>query len=112
VNHNLFMAAVWFTVGIGILFFLPNTGENALITVDPGRRIIYAGAMMLFVGYNLVRWRLARLRRQSDQDYRAMQPPVRARHRDEPPNPDFDFSDPKPGDSPRDPSSPRPPGSR
>ena len=110
-NLNLFLAAVWFVIGLGILFFLPNVGENALITISPERRMWLGGFTMLLAGWNVVRWRLARLRGQAEEESQRTHTPIRPPRRNEPPNPDFDFSDPKPGDSPRDSSSPRPPGS-
>ena len=108
VNLHLFLAAIWGALAAGILLFWPSVEQNPMIGLESERRLWLGGFAMVLVGYNMVRWRLARLRRQADEDARAMQTPIRPRHRDEPPNPDFDFSDPKPPDSPQDPPVSRP----
>jgi hypothetical protein len=91
-------------IGLGILFLLPNVGENALITITTDRRMWLGGFTMLLAGWNVVRWRMARLRRQAEAEAQYTYAPIRPPRRDEPPNPDFDFSDPKAGAGPRDPS--------
>jgi hypothetical protein len=100
VNPNLFMAAFWAVIGIIILALWPSNEQNPAVGVASDQRVWMAGVTLVLVGYNLVRWHLPRLRRQADGDVR--RPPVRPR-REEPPNPDFDFSDPKPGDGPQPP---------
>ena len=110
-NLNLFLAAVWSGIGFGIIFLLPNVGENALITISPERRMWLGGFTWLLAGWNIVRWRMARIRRQVNEEARQAYMPVRPRRHDEPPNPDFDFSDAQPSDRPPNPPEPRPPAS-
>lgn len=103
VNLHLFLAALWTVIGIAIL--LPNTGiARVLPDTDP---TLVGGFALMLAAYNIVRWRFTRLRHRLDEEARELRPPVRPRVQDEPPNPDFDFSDPKPGGG-ANPSGPRP----
>ena len=90
-NLNLFLAAMWAVIGIGLL--LPNSGLDLLLQ-EPAQRQMLGGFALVLSAYNVMRWRLSRLRRQVEEDARPLRPPVRPRREDEPPNPDFDFSDP------------------
>jgi hypothetical protein len=94
---NLFLAAVWLTLGIGILM-LP---DNAPL-IDAEKRPWAGGAALMLAGYNVVRWWLLRSQQKAIEELRRMQQRERLRERptrhDEPPNPDFDFSEPQPRD--------------
>jgi hypothetical protein len=95
-NLNLFLAGMWIAAGIGIMIW-PDVGQDAVLRVEPERRFLIGGFALVLAGYNLVRWRLARLRARAEHEAR-QRSPVRRYPREEPPNPDFDFSDPKPRD--------------
>jgi hypothetical protein len=99
----LFLAAFWAILAIGV--WLSPEGAFGALRVDPGLRQLMCGFAILLVGYNLVRWRLTRARRHVDRE--SLQAPTRPRRHtpEEPPNPDFDFSDPKPGG--QDPAGPK-----
>jgi hypothetical protein len=104
VNLNLFLAAVWAVVGFGILVLMPDSEHNPAFNLTPERRYMLGGLAWVLMGWNIVRWRMRRFQRQVEEESRIMREP-RPR-RDEPPNPDFDFSDPKPGGGPQDPPRP------
>jgi hypothetical protein len=105
VNLHLFLAALWSVIGIAIL--LPNTGMDFFLP-DPSHRHMVGGFALVLAGYNVIRWRFSRLQRRLDEDAQPLRPPVRPRVHDEPPNPDFDFTEPKPGGDGPNPSGPRP----
>jgi hypothetical protein len=91
------MAVGWALGGIYALLFLPADFVTPGMLPVPRHMLI--GFAVLMCGWNIVRWRLNRMRRQADEDARSERAQRRTR-RDEPPNPDFDFSDPKPGGGP------------
>jgi hypothetical protein len=90
VNLNLFLAAIWGIFGIGLLL-APTINDSYLAGLSPQTRLWMAGFALVMVCYNIIRWRLTRMRRQADEQ--AYRPNVRPQRREEPPNPDFDFSD-------------------
>ena len=107
-NINLFLAGLWAVIGVGV-FLWPEAGDDGSLGIDPGKRLWIVGFCVLLVGYNLVRayltargQRLAEERRQAEADMRRSARVLR-REEQEPPNPDFDFSEqdrpnpPKPG---------------
>jgi hypothetical protein len=91
VNINLFLAATWAVFFVAILLVWENDENRQFAVTD--HRLWLAGVALVMASYRLVRWRLARGSRPLEDEPR----PPRRRHPDEPPNPDFDFSDPKPG---------------
>jgi hypothetical protein len=94
VNANLFMAAFWVVMAIIVLTVWPSADENDAMGLSPDKRILVSAFTVMLVGYNIVRWRLARVRQQAQEQARAMEQVVRSRRRhDEPRNPDFDFSE-------------------
>jgi len=107
----LFFAFFWVVVSLVILIFLPDVADIPFIAISPQLRMWAGGFAWVLAGWNIVRWRMARIRRQVDEEARQAYTPVRPRRHHEPPNPDFDFSDPKPGDRPPNPPGPRPPAS-
>jgi hypothetical protein len=106
VNLNLFLAAVWAVVGFGILVLMPDVEQNPTFNITPERRYMLGGLAWVLMGWNIVRWRMRRLQRQVEEESRYAREPVRRSRPDDPPNPDFDFSDPKPGGGPHDPPQP------
>jgi hypothetical protein len=95
VNPYLHMAAVWVLVGVG-LQFIPDTRPDSPIVIDQDRRFWGGTGATLLAGYNIVRWWRLRSRVQAQEAARLQQlAPRRHHHREEPPNPDFDFSDDK-----------------
>jgi hypothetical protein len=104
VNVNLFLAAMWTVIGVGV-FLWPEAGADGSLGIDPSKRMWVVGFCVLLVGYNITRWRLTTMRRRSDEQARQSATRLRRPSREEPPNPDFDFSDrdrqdpagPKPG---------------
>jgi hypothetical protein len=103
---NLFLAAMWFMISLGILM-MPDPGPDAAFGLSPEKRPWAAGLAMVLSGYNVIRWRLVRERRRSAEESHVLRETVRRRHHEEPPNPDFDFGDPTPGRD--DPERPRVP---
>ena len=105
VKLNLILAACWAIAGLYVLLFLP--ADYVMPGLLPLSRNMLVVIAMSLCGYNLVRWRLTRVRLQVDEETDAMDRARRDHHRRPPPNPDFDFSDPKPGGGPPDPTPPR-----
>jgi hypothetical protein len=97
VNLNLLLAALWAVIGVGILLVIPSSDDGAVIAVNPERRMMLGGFALMLAGYNIIRWRFTRANRRLDEEAAAQRPGVRPHRREEPPNPDFDFSDPKAG---------------
>lgn len=102
-NLNLIMAVGWALGGIYALLYLP--ADFVTPGMLPVSRPMLIGFAVMMCGWNIVRWRLNRMRRQADEDAR-MERAQRRTRRDEPPNPDFDFSDPKPRGGPPSSSGP------
>jgi hypothetical protein len=92
VNLNLFLAAAWGVIGVGILLLWPSVEQNPQVGLEPERRFMLGGVALALTGYNIVRWRFSRQQRWTNEETR---PPVRPHRSDEPPNPDFDFGDDK-----------------
>jgi hypothetical protein len=86
------MAATWAAIAIG-LQFLPDTPADSFMVIDQDRRTWGGIGATLLAAYNVVRWRRLRSRLQAQEAARARQAPPRRHHREEPPNPDFDFGD-------------------
>jgi len=109
VNVNLILAILWAMGGLYCLVFVPaDFVTPGLLPVSRNMLIMIAAVLVV---YNLSRWRFMRIRRRIDEETDAIPSPIRERGAKQPPNPDFDFSDPMPGDGPREPSNPRPPSS-
>jgi hypothetical protein len=88
------MAAFWVIMAVIILTVWPSADENDSLGLTREKRVWMGAFTMMLVGYNMVRWRLARVRQRSDEQARALQDVIRSRRRhDEPRNPDFDFGD-------------------
>jgi hypothetical protein len=109
-NLNLIMAAFWAAIGT-ILLLARSAQENPLFFFSAEHQDLMCGFAWLLVGWNIVRCiarlivrrREGRLRRLDEEEARRERAALRRRHY-EPPNPDFDFSDPKPE------MPPKPPG--
>ncbi len=99
-NLNLLLAGVWMIIGAAILLGARG-GEEGLFGLSGERSVVVGAFALVLAGYNLVRWRLSRLARRAEDAARAAREPLRRRRPDEPPNPDFDFSDGGPDEGPR-----------
>jgi hypothetical protein len=103
---NLFLALAWLLLGVAVLAWQAITGDARWYLPAGGFRISYAWFMFLFTLYNLARWRTTRASRLRRQQQRERQVALAVRRRDalwrdrpapqEPPNPDFDFSEKPP----------------
>ena len=89
---HLFLAACWLLVAGTFLAAPLLVPPGSPLQFDGATRVPAAGFALLLCAYNVTRWYLARARRRAVQAERAR--PRHAPQRDEPPNPDFDFSDP------------------
>ena len=87
-----FMAVTWLIIGVGLLL-LPVINDSYLAGMDRDTRIWMGAFALVLACYNIIRWRYTRIGRQLDQDAQAYRPADRPQRREEPPNPDFDFSD-------------------
>jgi hypothetical protein len=109
VNLNLIMAAFWAAIGFSLLL-ARGAQENPISFISVEHQNLMCGFAWLLVGWNivrciarlLVRWRESGLRRRDEEESRLQRAAARRRHY-EPPNPDFDFSDPKPEGPPKPP---------
>jgi hypothetical protein len=108
VNLNLFMAALWAVVGYTILVAWPNADDNPAIGISLAYRYRLGGFACVLAVWNIVRcivrlvvrWRRGRLQREAYEESRKHRAMLRSIRKYEPPNPDFDFSDPKTGGGP------------
>lgn len=89
---NLIMAAGWIILGLGLLL-APTINDSYLAGMDRDTRLWAGGFALVLACYNVIRCRLTRARRQLDEEARLHRPIVRPHRHEEPPNPDFDFSD-------------------
>lgn len=92
---HLFLACFWIAIALGIFFWPHIMPQQGLVQPEPSTRMPVAFFALFLAGYNLVRWRLARARRRRAREEDMARRPVRPRVSEEPPNPDFDFSDVK-----------------
>lgn len=91
-NLNLFLAGLWAIVGVGILM-LPLKDDAGFLAITRDNRVLIGGFALVLACYNVLRWRFTRIRRQLDQEAQSYRPTVRPHRHEEPPNPDFDFTD-------------------
>jgi hypothetical protein len=92
VNLNLFLAGLWAIVGGGILM-LPLKDDAGFLAITRDNRSLIGSFALVLACYNVLRWRFTRIRRQLDKEAQSYRPTLSRHRREEPPNPDFDFSD-------------------
>lgn len=102
-NFNLVLACLWLAAGIGVLVYEAVTGKLTYRVLDTN--ISIGWLILLLALYNLARWwsvRSSEASRRAAWQMESMRHRSRAdeRRRDEPPDPNFQFTDDGPGKSP------------
>jgi hypothetical protein len=102
-NHNsssckgigvyLFLAFFWLVLGVLAQIFWADLERHAIVRID---RSIGGFVFFVLFSYNIIRWRLARVRK--DAIYEPNETPSRRRRADQPIDPTFDISDSNPQD--------------
>jgi hypothetical protein len=97
---NLFLALAWLSLAVTALAWQWFTGDRRWYFSLGNYQISYAYVMFLLVAYNLSRWwsvRSARWqRRQQEMEEALRQRQARRKTREEPPNPELNFTDAPP----------------
>jgi hypothetical protein len=90
VGVYLFLAFFWLVGGVLAQIFWADLERHAIVRID--RSI---GGLVFFVlfSYNIIRWRMARVRQEAIDEHN--ETPPRRRHADQPIDSTFDFSDSK-----------------
>jgi hypothetical protein len=89
----LFLALFWLVAGVLAQIFWADLERHAIVRID---RSIGAFVFFVLFSYNIIRWRMARVRQQAIHE--ANEPLTHGRRADQPIDPTFDFSDSKPQD--------------
>jgi hypothetical protein len=99
---NLILAAVWLSLGVGVLA-ATYAGHDLRWYIRLGKtEVSVAWLAFALAGYNVVRWWLGRRRRATQRIEREVERrrefarQFRAAAPEEPPNPDFNFTEPPP----------------
>ena len=85
----LYLALFWLVLGVLAQIYWDTLQPHAYIPVD---RPVFGFIFFVLFSYNFVRWRMARMLRQSQEDTSAPPPRPRVIHREY--DPTFDFSKP------------------
>jgi hypothetical protein len=89
----LVMAMVWLTLALAA-FVMPHINPDGNPWTIPNTQISAGWIGLLFFGYNMARWWGTRRR---ETDRRLLRPtPARPVHPEQPPDPNFNFSDKPP----------------
>ncbi len=96
----LYLALFWLVVGVLAQVYWETLRDHAFVPVD---RAVLGFIFFVLFSYNLIRWRLARMMRRTQEDADEMPPRPRVIHSEY--DPTFDFSKPdaddkKPDDKP------------
>lgn len=97
---NFFLALFWLLLGVSLLVWQALTGDPRARLPVPDCPISYGWFMLVLSAYNLWRWRRERRwrirqqeRREQERVAQAMRRHIRQAEAEEPPNPDFRFTD-------------------
>ncbi len=89
----LFLAFFWLVVGVLAQIFWADLERHAIVRID---RSIGGFVFFVLFSYNILRWRMARVRQKALDEHH--ETPPRRRRADQPIDSTLDFSDSKPQD--------------